>query len=196
MKEQCVRTLASITATFLVIMSAVAADQSLPAGTRMHRVEAGALDAHGWTVAVSSAGNFSVRLPCRFNDFTTQEQDPAARVLKADTVACLRSDQGKFLATRIVYRQGKQAAEETFNKIQRDSELGNPGKVTLSTFKGFKSIIIEEGDMGRCGLFRYVLVEADIVALIVDARRSCAEVRESADQFFSSLEILAPAKKL
>lgn len=181
------RTLAVVVAPVVVAWSAAA--QGAPEGIIMHRTQAGTLDANGWTEASSDVGRFSVELPCLFNDFATEEDDSEAPGLKTDWLGCRRSDQARFSATRIVYKRGKQGAEEVFSKIETASMMDNASR-TASTFKGFKSVTFEGEIDGRCGFVRYILADADIVGLIVDApRAACGDIRESVDKFFSSLEV-------
>jgi hypothetical protein len=173
----------------LVFMAAslTAAGQSLPPGVTMHQLQAGTLDAEGWTAAASTAGSFSLKMPCLFNDFTTQVDDPAAPMLKAYSVGCLRSDQRKFSATRIVYKGGAPMAKEYFAKIRSGDGLKGPA-VTALDFKGFKALDIVDTNDSRCGFIRYVLVDADMVALIVEAPRSaCDGLKEQSDKFFASV---------
>ena len=80
--------------------------QAVPPGMKMRRIQAGEPDASGWRVAASTEGEFSVRLPLKFNDFTIGEGDSKAPMLHTFTVGAKSQEGIKFTATRIVYRQG------------------------------------------------------------------------------------------
>ena len=174
-------------AALAVALSAAA--QGAPEGIIMHRTQAGTLDANGWAEASSDVGRFSVELPCLFNDFATEEDDSDAPGLKADSLGCRRPDQAAFLAHRIVYKQGKQGAEEVFRGMENGSMMDNASR-TASTFKGFKTVTFEGEMDGRCGFVRFILADADIVGLMVEAPlAACGDIRASVDKFFSSLQI-------
>jgi hypothetical protein len=183
-------------AGWALLVSTAVLGQGLPPGMTMHRTQAGALDADGWTNATSSAGNFSVKLPCLFNDFTTQEQNPIAPVKTAYSVGCLRSDQRKFSATRIVYKRGAAAAEEFFARIRGGKGWETADSVTPLTFKRFDAVAIADSSNSRCGFLRFILVNADIVALTAEAPRpACEGLKEQSETFFASVELDAPEKE-
>jgi hypothetical protein len=191
-----VREILLAAASILVAASTAALSQGLPPGMTMHRVQAGTLDADGWTVAASTAGHFSVKLPCLFNDFTSQEQDPIAPVMTAYSVGCLRSDQRKFSATRVVYRRGAAAAEEFFARIRSGRGWETADSVTPLTFKSFDAVTIADSNNSRCGFLRFILVNADIVALTAEAPRvACEGLKEQSETFFASVQLDAPDKQ-
>src|SRR5687768_11514853 len=73
------------------------APQANPAGIIVHRIRAGTLDASGWSIADSTRGDFAVRVPCLFNDFSLHGSETLASV---ETVGCRAEDQRKYSASR------------------------------------------------------------------------------------------------
>src|SRR5262245_55810108 len=108
------RTRAAAALCLAVLAGAAAAQER-----KMHRVQAGELDASGWTTAKSTEGRFSVRMPLKFNDFTVTESKPDTPVKRAFTVGARSSEKIAFVATRLEYRKGAAAAREHFASFEK-----------------------------------------------------------------------------
>ena len=159
----------------------------------MHRIEAGVADTSGWVAAVSTDGDFSVTLPCLFNDFTTLVQDASAPVTKTDTLGCRRPNQQQFSATRISYK--KDRAAEYFRNIAVGAGLDGVVDVERLTFDGYATVDISARNSSKCAFFRYVLVDDDVFALSVESPlAACDGLAVLSARLFSSLSIGASQK--
>ena len=163
--------------------------QGLPQGMTMHRIQAGSLDASGWTVAESSRGEFSVKMPCTFNDFSMDQSAANTPVIKSYTLGCLRSDNRKFSATRIQYRNGAKDARSFFEKNTKGE--GWPGAhISRSTYEGMPVVDIAIENKARCGFLRYVLAHNDTLLLAAEAPDgSCQGLNAQSSEFFASLTV-------
>src|SRR5215471_391032 len=103
---------------------------TLPPGMTMHRFQAGEPDATGWMLATSTRGAFSVRLPMKFNDFTVDESDPNAAVLRSFVVGATSQERIKFVAMRFVYRKGAESAQFFFARAEKGEGLPALERVT------------------------------------------------------------------
>jgi hypothetical protein len=184
----------AICALFMTFSAAnFVAAQSLPAGMTMHRSSAGTLDATGWTLAKSTDGAFSVKLPLLFNDFTTVEQDPAAAVKRIFVVGGRTKDGFSLVATRFEYRDGEKSAQIYFNNAKtrmppnvhvpqvNEHSIGKAPAVDVSFCEG------KDAD-GNCASFRNVLAGPTLIMLVAEyplARRE--ELQPLVAKFFESL---------
>jgi hypothetical protein len=152
----------------------------------MHRVQAGALDANGWVVASSTEGQFTVELPCQFNDFTVANQEGSAN--KVFVVGCKRSDGSKFSATRASYQEGQTAAQENFSSAAKKG-LGS-GSTTQLEGRGSDAAILSKIDgPSGCGWERVVRAGSDNVLLIAEGKgEACQTVESLVPRFFASLQ--------
>jgi len=165
--------------------------QAVPAGMTVHRVRAGALDASGWSTATSTRGNFVVRLPCLFNDFSLQGSET---VVATDTVGCRREDQQKYSATRVKYQQGAAAARKRFDDMSGPRRLEGETARRRLMFNGFPAIEVDFRSSTQCGTTRSVLVGADLLLLTAEGPpTACSVLNLPAATFFASLQIALPA---
>jgi hypothetical protein len=177
----------------LVLCSAAAAAQAVSPGMTVHRVQAGALDASGWSSASSTFGGFDVRLPCLFNDFSIKAE-ASEPVLEIDAVACLREDQRKYSATRFKYREGAAAARKSFARISGPQRWEGETARRQIMLNGFPAVHVDFRSTSRCGASQAILVGSDLVTLTAEAPRSaCDGLLEQAATFFDSLQVGARA---
>jgi hypothetical protein len=173
-----------------VLTVASAQETQLPPGMTMHQQQAGLLDREGWTVAQSTEGRYSVKLPCKYNDFTTEDSSPSAAVSRTDTVGCLREDQQKFAVVRMQYRGGAAAAKAYFE--QNTHGIGWEAADELKRAKSGKhpALDIVTHRPPRCGFVRIVLLESDIIFLAAESPLPpCEDLKVKADKFFASLSV-------
>jgi hypothetical protein len=178
----------------LVLGSVAASAQQgqLPAGMTMHRIQAGTLDANGWTPANSTGGGFSLKIPCTFNDFMMDQSAANSIVLKSHTVGCLRQDQRKFSATRFQYRNGAKAAKEYFDRNASGEGWGKDAELKKLTFKGMPAVDVSVKNAERCGVLRYILLQADMIMMAVEAPvATCEGLKAQGMEFFGSLNVEA-----
>jgi hypothetical protein len=153
----------------------------------MHRLQAGTLDPTGWALAESTRGAFSVKLPCKFNDFTIDD-DTGADVARVHTVGCLRPDREKYSATRVQYR-GESMAARYFEKNAEPAAFHGAKKVR-STLHGLPVIDIVPFERDQCAAMRFVLAGTEIVMMVAESPpEQCAALRTRIPAFLSSLEI-------
>jgi hypothetical protein len=166
-----------------------AAAQALPPGMTMHRSSAGTLEASGWTLAKSTDGAFTVKLPLLFNDFTTVEQNPLEPVKQIFTVGGRAKDGVRFVASRFEYRDDKSAQTYYDN-----AKTKMPTNVTLPQVKERSIGKVPAVDVsfcetsGNCASFRNVLAGSTMIMLVVEypvARRD--ELQPLVAEFFESL---------
>src|SRR5574341_320226 len=185
---------------FLYIACLVAAalatpalSQSLPPGMTMHRLNAGEPDASGWMPAASTEGNFSVKLPIKFNDFTIADSDPASVAHRIYTVGTKSTEGIKFTATRIAYRKGAKSAKYFFSQFEQGHNLGTkPERITPLRVGGRQAVDLVVKRAVDVAYQRVVLLEADLLQLIVESPRAHDELaRQFVQPFFDSLTIAA-----
>ncbi|SRR6266511_2300358 len=135
----------------------------------MHRIQAGELDATGWTTAQSTEGRFTVRLPLRFNDFTVAETDPNSVAAKTFAVGAKSAEGIKFSATRVTYRKPGAAANR-FSQIENGEAFPTkPTSIKKIQHRGFKAVDVTLSNSSSVAYQRVLLVGPDIVTLIVEA---------------------------
>lgn len=177
---------------FVALISAPACSQAapeVPPGMEMHRTQAGALDAEGWAVAESSKGNFSVQLPCKFNDFSVTESSGA--VEKAHVLGCLQADGRKFSATSVEYRGEGSVAKQYFDAAARDGVLPDASAKAL-IFAGSPALEAAAVKNERCGFARMVRSGNRNLMLVVEAPvKACGDLQSVAIKFFESLKVKA-----
>lgn len=168
-----------------------AASESAAARFNAHRSGAGALGPDGWTDATSTQGNFSVRLPCLFNDFTFT---PATGdVVKGDVVGC-EAGGTRFGATRIHYRDAA-LADTYFNTLATAGAL--PGAtIERAPHRGLTAITRRLNNRTQCALMRIVRAEQDNVILTVESTPAqCGSVMKMGPQFLDSFTLDAPGAR-
>jgi hypothetical protein len=176
------------------MLPAPALAQALPPGMTMHRIQAGEPDAAGWMLAASTEGNFSVKLPLKFNDFTIAESDPAAAALRIYTVGARSGEGVKFTASRITYRKGAQSAKHFFANLEQGRGLATkPERVTPLRLGGLHAVDLVIGNASSYSHQRAVLLRSDLLLMVVESPREHEElVRQFAPAFFDSLAVTTP----
>ena len=158
----------------------------------MHRFQAGEPDATGWMLASSTGGAFSVRLPMKFNDFTVDESDPNAAVLRTFVVGATSQEKIKFVATRMVYRKGAESAQFFFARAEKGE--GQPGleRVTplrIGERRAVDHVLKRPSDVAYQ---RTVLLDADLIMMIIESPRNFdATAQQFVAPFFDSLSVVA-----
>jgi hypothetical protein len=175
-------------ALFFIVLPLTMQAQTLPPGMTMHRSQTGEIDSSGWIRATSSKGEFSVRLPCPFNDFTVDGLVPEEKAKRSDTVGCARGDQKRFSVTRIQYRNPQADARAFFEKGK--SDFDRPGQRIVSlTVLGAPAFDVEM-TTPRCAFARMIHVFPDNYLLVAEAvGDSCRGLGAMAPTFFDSLQI-------
>jgi hypothetical protein len=170
------------------LLAAVSEGEELPPGMKMHRVGAGELDATGWTLARSTEGRFTVRLPCLFNDFSMDMSAEGGPALASYTLGCLLADGRKLSATSVRYRGGAEAAQGFF--AQSAARADEPGSgVERSVHDGLATVDARMGNATHCGFSRLVRNGAANVVLVVEAPKGvCGTLDGAVKVFFDSLE--------
>lgn len=177
-----------LAAAALMLFSAGALAQALPPGMKMHRAEAGKLDASGWVTASSTEGNFSVRLPCKYNDFTMNGYNPTEPVEKGYAVGCMDGKR-KYSATRIHYRNGAKDAKAYFERAEGVGKM--PGAVaTRTTFGKLPAVDVATEGSGRCGYLRFIQLGTDNLVMAIEAPvEACNGLDAQAAKYFKSLSL-------
>lgn len=163
---------------------------TLPPGMTMHRFQAGEPDATGWILATSTGGAFSVRLPMKFNDFTVDESDPNAAVLRTFAVGATSQEKIKFVATRFVYRKGAESAKFFFARAEKGEGLPGLERVTphqVGERRAVDHVLKRPSDVAYQ---RTVLLDADLIMMIIESPRNFdATAQQFVAPFFDSLVI-------
>jgi hypothetical protein len=155
--------------------------------TTLNRTQAGTLDNNGWTLAESSEGKFSVKLPCLFNDMTTTNI-ATTPLNKGFALGCVDSEGVRFTAIRTTYRQ-EGYASSLFSKYEKGEGL--PGKVMPANkldYMGFKTLDIALMDETFL-LLRVILVGEDLVMLTKEAKPFDLPPISNTSIFFDSLKL-------
>lgn len=162
----------------LVCGSAIS--QSIPPGITLHRTNAGKLDASGWTVATSAGGNFTVLLPCLYQDYSATEHDQRYPVTEVYTLGC-KYHGLTILASRLSYREASDAPHLFSVQAQHS---------TVIKFRGNKAIKKAMSSASSCGAGLIVLDSPYMFVLSVDGpKSSCTFVQRVKDKFLGSLVI-------
>jgi hypothetical protein len=173
----------------LVAISTSTIAQPLPSGMIMNRLQAGELDKSGWTYAKSTNGNFSVQMPCKYNDFTMKDGDPPSVTLKTENLGCTMQNGAQFIVTRIVYRRGQPVAESLFSGARKNGFIhGATNKTRI--FKGYQSIDSEINDGRFYAWEKMIQLKSDnmLIGMQVPVGAS-AGYKKLAERFFDSLEV-------
>jgi len=131
-----------------------------------HRIQASQPDESGWSLAESTNGNFSVRLPIPFQDFSVSEDSPDSETLVADTVGGTSAEGIKFSATKITYRLPGGAARR-FEMVKNGLSFASEN-VTLTKFGDNDAANIECRSSTSGASMRAVLIGEHLFMLIVE----------------------------
>ena len=163
---------------------------TLPPGMTMHRFQAGEPDASGWMLATSTEGAFSVRMPIKFNDFTINESDPSAPVLRTFSVGATSQEKIKFVVTRMVYRKGAESAQFFFARAEKGEGMPPLERVTprrIGERRAVDQVLKRASDVSY---HRIVLLETDLLTMTIESPRSLdATTLQFVAPFFDSLTI-------
>ena len=163
--------------------------QQIPAGMAMHRLQAGSLDQDGWTEGNSTEGQFSARMPCLFNDFTSADRSEDSKTAKTYTLGCLRADRKKFSVTRVRYRNPEVDSQYFFRRAETGVSWPDAKVVKLS-YKGSPAVEVTIADATKCGFVRLVHATPDNLLMITEApKESCEGLAAMSRKFFESLHI-------
>jgi hypothetical protein len=155
---------------------------------KMHRIGAGTPDATGWVAAESTEGAMKAQLPCRYNDFTVTENNPAQPVGPSFTIGCKRPDGLKFSVVRAVYRGGEKAAAPFISPVNLASSMPN-ARIVESSTTGRESVDVSTASGNSCAEFRFVRAGSDNIIMTLEAAtKSCASYSDARNHFFNSLE--------
>ena len=128
------------TRVFAVLLLALPLASAVPSiaaspTTEIHRKSVDALDTAGWQPAVSTKGQFSVRLPVAFNDFTIRTEDKNIGEMVVHVIGG-RSDEGvKFTVTETPFTP--RMNESDISRLAAD--FGNePGTKVFDIARDFK----------------------------------------------------------
>jgi hypothetical protein len=155
----------------------------------MHRIQAGSLDASGWTDAISTEGGFSTHLPCLFNDFSINDADPQSTVSRGFALGCQRADGSKFSVWRFRYRGGATAAQILFDEAGRGAAM--PGAaITRLDYAGAPALDLVGRHNDLCGWMRLIRSDTDNILLIVEGPPpTCGSLGPMATRFFAALTL-------
>lgn len=188
------RPLLLLLAALSTVRIASAAEPQAPS-MKMHRTQAGVPDSTGWVLADSTEGGFSVRLPARFNDFTTTDPSPASQVTRAWTVGAVTEDGAKLSATRIVYRDGARAAREFFAKHEKGTSLNaSPLRLRSHEIEGRRVVDLVIGKESSAIYQRIVLLDSELIVMIAVTKSAPGDKPPPfVSTFFDSLVVKRPS---
>lgn len=176
--------------TLLLTSSVLVFAQQPSKWVKVHRQNAGTLDQIGLTTADSTEGNFTVKLPCQFKDFTVDTPEQEAPSAKSFVVGCTRQDNRRFIATRVIYKAGGNGARERFELMVNSPRTAEILSKQETTFDGYRALDVEARNQASCGFTRTMLAEQTVVLMVVEALPGqCDKLATDAKTFFSSLRV-------
>ena len=177
----------------LILIGPTASAQPLPEGTTIHRKQAGVLDASGWTTAASSHGGFSVRLPLKFDD-TTTETPNNSEIAKLFIVGGMNAKKQSFMAMKMQLR-AKDAPKQFFARIN-GKETRSGFAIKRHVFQGRETADLSIKGAQASTFVRYVKLPDGVIMLKVDIPRMPRTVPPMAKvrKFFDSLRVSRPTK--
>lgn len=166
-----------------LLLSSLAHAEGAPS-VQMHRAGAGTLGADGWTEATSTLGDFSVSLPCLFNDF--RMTPTSGDMIMADGLGC-PAGAIRLSAVRAHYRD-EASASRYFERIATAEKT--PGaQLERSTQDGHPAQTLRTETDALCALARTVRAGHSNILLIVEGPRSqCDAIKATAAPFLASLK--------
>lgn len=124
----------------LVPVCTLAEDSS---ATVMHRIDAGLFDSGGWALAESTNGDFSVRMPGPFNDFSVTG-GPDAIADHIEGIGGKAPNGIVFTALKLLYNT-KGTASSEFESFKSGADLPS-AKVKPVTLAGYQALDLTYGD--------------------------------------------------
>ena len=153
-----------------------------------HRAAAGTLDDEGWVEATSTLGNYSVKLPGKFNDLTMAQQNPKSAVEKAEILTTTTVQRIHFTTTRMHFRQGNASARKQYEKLKASSGKPPYKSVKPMSHKGREALEAEIEAKNTVVLQRTVLLDDDVFTMIVEYPKAQEAVAQRlAPVFFESV---------
>lgn len=165
-----------------------AAAQSATPKMTTHRQAAGILDDEGWTEASSTLGNYSLKLPGKFNELTLTQQNPKSAVEKAELLTTTTVQRIHFTATRLKFRQGKSGAIRQFESIKVAGGKAPYKSIKPMSLNGHAALEAEIEGKNSIAVQRTVLLDDDLFTLIVEYPKAQEAVAQRlAPTFFGSV---------
>lgn len=179
--------------TTLMLIAPAALAQPLSEGTTTHRKQAGEPDYSGWTTATSTRGGFSVRLPMKFDDSTTETPNNP-EIERIFLVGGYNASKQTFMAMRMRLR-AKDGPRQFFARINRKGARRGT-VIKRSLFQGLEAADLSIRSPEGFTYVRYVRLQDGVIMLKVDIPRTPRTVPPLAKvrKFFDSLRISRPAK--
>ena len=174
---------------FVLSITASAVHAENTSNMIVHRENAGMLDEHGWVLAESTDGKFSVQLPSLYTDATIVDGD-SVLVQKVYTVGSTTKDGVRFSANRIIYRKSDYASS-IIEKTERGE--GIPGVIVgieKLQHLGLRAVYVLSWSpvsfISQCVL----LVGEDIITLIISGpNEKLDSIKAAGERFISSLRV-------
>lgn len=159
--------------------------------TLMHRIDAGNFDSSGWALAESTNGNFSVRMPGPFNDFSVTGDSSGI----ADTIEGIggKAPNGLvFTAMKLLYNAKGMAATE-YQRQKSGEGLPSP-TIKSAPFNGYESLDIVYFDGGVETHERVIDAGETLFTLTVQSPAAKASSAEALfEPFVASFKVLPDA---
>ena len=158
----------------------------------MHRIQAGEPEADQWFTAKSTEGNFTVRLPARFNDFTVLSNKDGTEK-RFHVLGCVQPGKVKFSAVRGLKLNPKADADSILDEFGKTFEkkgmLKSKKKHQCAGYPAMDAHI--EGN-GAHAYMRQIILPKESIMMIVDQQGSGKIVEADVEKFFASLKIDKP----
>jgi len=179
--------LAALAASF-VLSAAPASAQAQSAGQTLYQSRAGALDASGWTEARSTAGGFSVRLPCLYEDYGTN--GPTDKADRGFFLRCDRQDGFRFGIIKAEVANPTVARQRFKEMAEMTASIDGPGKSVI--FRGMEGFDFVANGNSACGGARLLLSGRSVFFMLVEhSGEKCMTSDSDIRFFFDSLTVVA-----
>lgn len=169
--------------------------QAKPGDIQRHQVNAGTLDADGFTLVRTVTGGMFVEMPCKFNELSfadapnTDGKSPYAK--SATILLCVEPEKltDWAMVLRGSYDTGAAGADHFFEQqFADDAKAGKAERLDYNGDKAFISLISQEG---RCKWKLAVRHGADLVTINYFATATdCKTTKARAERIMNSLDIL------
>ncbi|NQD37172.1 hypothetical protein HPT27_09050 [Permianibacter sp. IMCC34836] len=157
----------------------------------MHRHQAGELDSNGWTLAVSTEGNFSVQMPMPFNDFTVIADKSTDAVSRIDVIGSQSEEGVRISATRARFRNVGAGSQQFENVRRLGMWQAGATKPISFDINGYPAVEQQVGKDSTQAYGRTLLIGDDVVTLIIEFPSVHRNIVDKLSRsFFDSLIIL------
>ena len=173
-----------------ISVTGIANAQKPATNVTMHRQAAGELDDDGWTLATSTGGRYSVKIPAKFNDFTVAHEDPKFIVEKSEVINGVTLQGIRLTTTRAHFRGGKETARKLFDRLKMSA--GKPPYKSLKPMRMNEYAALEGEIENKRGLAlqRTVLLDDDLFTMLVEySKPQEAVAKRLAPIFFESVRV-------